>query len=170
MEVTANKRRSQPSWERVTRVELAKASQLPTGTKGRPCVYAFPTSLTNQTQEVRAVRHPQEYAALEIDSRLVLRTRRVRHAYQKRSRSLGRAYEEVMHKRTIGRHYCIQIDRETTKSSAVILQFSIVCSTTQICSSPRRTAIVTACVRSLAPNLSTRFLMWKFTVVSAMQS
>ncbi len=40
----------------------------------------------------------------------------------------------------------------------------------QICSRPRRTAMVTACVRSLAPSLSTRFLIWKFTVVSAIAS
>jgi hypothetical protein len=37
----------------------------------------------------------------------------------------------------------------------------------QICSNPRRRAMVTACVRSLAPSLSTRFLIWKLTVVSA---
>ena len=37
-------------------------------------------------------------------------------------------------------------------------------------SSPRRTAIVTAWVRPFACNLSIRFLMWKFTVVSAINS
>jgi hypothetical protein len=34
-----------------------------------------------------------------------------------------------------------------------------------ICSRPRRSAMVTAWVRSLALSLSTRFLMWKLTVV-----
>jgi hypothetical protein len=38
------------------------------------------------------------------------------------------------------------------------------------CSKPRRTAMVTAWVRSLACSLSTRFLMWKLTVVSAIDS
>ena len=40
----------------------------------------------------------------------------------------------------------------------------------QICSKPRRRAIVTACVRSLAWSLSTRFLMWKLTVFSEIAS
>jgi hypothetical protein len=38
----------------------------------------------------------------------------------------------------------------------------------QIWSNPRRMAMVTACVRSLARSLDTRFLIWKLTVVSAM--
>jgi hypothetical protein len=40
----------------------------------------------------------------------------------------------------------------------------------QASSNPRRSAIITACVRSLAPSLLTRFLMWKLTVVSAIAS
>ena len=40
----------------------------------------------------------------------------------------------------------------------------------QICSRPRRSAMVTAWVRSLAWSLSTRFLMWKLTVVSEIDS
>lgn len=36
----------------------------------------------------------------------------------------------------------------------------------QICNRPRLSAMVTAWVRSLACSLSTRFLIWKLTVVS----
>ncbi len=38
----------------------------------------------------------------------------------------------------------------------------------QSSSKPLRNAIATACVRSLARNLPTKFLTWKLTVVSAM--
>ncbi len=40
----------------------------------------------------------------------------------------------------------------------------------QICSKPRRSAMVTAWVRSLARSLSTKFLMWKLIVVSEIDS
>lgn len=57
--------------------------------------------------------------ALEIDSRLVLRTcPDVRYVHQKRF--------ALTCKRITDRHYCIRIDRDISESTIVVLQFSIV--------------------------------------------
>ena len=63
-----------------------------------------------------------------------------------------------------GLQYPLPRARVTPKPPAAHLQFSV----GQVGSSPRRVAMVTACVRSFAPSLSTRFLMWKLTVFSEM--
>src|SRR5882724_10835723 len=57
--------------------------------------------------------------------------------------------------------------RELQPASCSFLQAS---ECDHICSRPRRSAMATACARSLAPSLPTRFLMWKLTVVSAIAS
>src|SRR5262249_53284147 len=65
-----------------------------------------------------------------------------------------------------GAQYPPPCARVTPKPLAADLQFSV----GQIGNNPRRIAIVTACVRSFAPSLSTTFLMWKLTVFSEIVS
>lgn len=87
-------------------------------------------------------------------------------------------YHENRHNMKLGARgirYRVHRARGTPGSIVAILQFSTgklfsFLRNGQISRRPRRRAIVTACVRSLAPSLSTKFLMWKLTVVSAMDS